>query len=370
MFDRADRLTTWGDTVYTWSPAGDLLTRKRGSEAPTVYHYDALGNLLGVGLPSGKKIEYLVDPAGRRIGKKVDGVLVQAFLWESALRIAAELDGSGEVVSRFVYGTKVNVPELIIKNGVTYRVLTDELGSPRLIYEGWSDTVAQRVEYDAWGNVLSDSAPGFQPFGFAGGLWDADTGLVRFGARDYDPETGRWTRPEPILSSAGAVAGYVGAGIRLSPYSYAANNPLTCVDPTGLFTIGFGGQASGTIFGSGGVELGIHFGWSFEKGVSIGILVSEFLGAGGPLPNASAGGFFQITTADQVCDLKGISPQIGASAGEEITLGLDLSMSSSGLTGPGGYGSVQVNGGVGGGWPWEGHAGASGTTGWSRTFPW
>ncbi len=46
---------------------------------------------------------------------------------------------------------------------------------------------------DAWGQVLADSSPGFQPFGFAGGLWDRDTGLVRFGARDYDPEVGRWT---------------------------------------------------------------------------------------------------------------------------------------------------------------------------------
>ena len=28
--------------------------------------------------------------------------------------------------------------------------------------------------------------PGLSPFGFAGGLYDDDTGLVRFGARDYD----------------------------------------------------------------------------------------------------------------------------------------------------------------------------------------
>ena len=43
---------------------------------------------------------------------------------------------------------------------------------------------------------LNDTNPGFQPFGFAGGLYDPDTGLVRFGARDYDAETGRWTSKE------------------------------------------------------------------------------------------------------------------------------------------------------------------------------
>ena len=37
---------------------------------------------------------------------------------------------------------------------------------------------------------LRDTNPGFQPFGFAGGMYDAATGLVRFGARDYDAETG------------------------------------------------------------------------------------------------------------------------------------------------------------------------------------
>ena len=34
------------------------------------------------------------------------------------------------------------------------------------------------------GNITSDTNPGFQPFGFAGGLYDTDTGLTRFGARD------------------------------------------------------------------------------------------------------------------------------------------------------------------------------------------
>ena len=50
--------------------------------------------------------------------------------------------------------------------------------------------IIQRMGYDAFGNVTQDTNPGFQPFGFAGGLYDRDTKLVRFGARDYDPETG------------------------------------------------------------------------------------------------------------------------------------------------------------------------------------
>jgi len=43
--------------------------------------------------------------------------------------------------------------------------------------------VIQSIKYYAWGNVLSDSNPGFHPFGYAGGLYDSETGLVKFGAR-------------------------------------------------------------------------------------------------------------------------------------------------------------------------------------------
>ncbi len=90
----------------------------------------------------------------RIIFKKVNGVLVQGFLWESQLRIAAELDGNGNVVSQFVYGTKINVPELIIKNGAIYRIITDHLGSPRLVINVSDGTVVQHIKYDEWGECI------------------------------------------------------------------------------------------------------------------------------------------------------------------------------------------------------------------------
>ena len=70
-----------------------------------------------------------------------------------------------------------------------------------------------------------DTNPGFQPFGYAGGLYDHDTGLVRFGQRDYDPETGRWTVPDPLGVS----------GPDTNVYAYSANDPVNVVDPSGLW---------------------------------------------------------------------------------------------------------------------------------------
>ena len=98
----------------------------------------------------------------------------------------AELDSSGNVVEQFVYGARPNVPDYILRDGVEYRVISDQVGSPVLIMNASTGAIAEQISYDAWGNVTSDTNPGFQPFGFAGGLYDQDTKLVRFGARDYD----------------------------------------------------------------------------------------------------------------------------------------------------------------------------------------
>ncbi len=90
-----------------------------------------------------------------------------------------------------------------ILNGVTYRIITDNQGSVRLVVNAETGEVAQRLDYDSFGRVLCDTNPGFQPFGFQGGLYDPDTGLVEFGCRWYDAETGRWISKDPIGLSGG-----------------------------------------------------------------------------------------------------------------------------------------------------------------------
>jgi uncharacterized protein RhaS with RHS repeats len=114
----------------------------------------------------------------------VNGSLVQGLLYQDQLEPVAELDGSGAVVARFVYGSRPNAPDYMVKGGVTYRILSDHLGSVRLVVDTSTGAVAQRIDYDEFGRVLLDTNPGFQPFGFAGGVDDRDAGLVRFGARD------------------------------------------------------------------------------------------------------------------------------------------------------------------------------------------
>ena len=112
--------------------------------------------------------------------------------------MVAELDKSGNLVSRFVYGSRSNVPDYMVQGSTTYRIISDQLGSVRRVVNASTGELKQRLEHNAWGNVLTDTSPGFQPFGFAGGLYDQDTKLVRFGARDYDASVGRWTCKDPV----------------------------------------------------------------------------------------------------------------------------------------------------------------------------
>jgi len=70
---------------------------------------------------------------------------------------------------------------------IPYRSLAFEvhfdLIDHRLVVNTSDGTVAQRTDYDEFGVVLVDTSPGFQPFGFAGGL--GCLGLAIVGSSDW-----------------------------------------------------------------------------------------------------------------------------------------------------------------------------------------
>ncbi len=222
-YDAQDRLEQHGNRTFTYRPSGELTSITAAGGAQTAFDYDGLGGLRSVELADGREIEYVLDATGRRIGRRLDGTLTDGWLYNGP-QVVAELNGDGSIRSRFVYATRTTVPDYIVRDGVSYRIVTDHLGSPRLVVDAATGTVAQRIDYDTFGRVSADTNPGFQPFGYAGGLYDPDTGLVRFGARDYDPTTGRWTAKDPI--------GFAGGDTNL--YGYVANDPVNWIDPSGL----------------------------------------------------------------------------------------------------------------------------------------
>ena len=102
-------------------------------------------------------------------------------------------------------------------------MVKDHLGSPRVVVNEATGAVVQRMDFDAWGNILVDTNPGWQPFGFAGGLFDHATKLTRFGARDYDAAAGRWTAKDPLRFASGSTA----------LFGYVDDDPTNRSDPPG-----------------------------------------------------------------------------------------------------------------------------------------
>jgi RHS repeat-associated protein len=245
-YDDQDRLNSYGGASYDYTDNGELLSKTESGQI-TQYQYDVLGNLRQVTLPDATIIDYVIDGQNRRVGKKINGVLAHGFLYKDQLNPIAELDGTGNVVSRFVYGTKPNVPDYLIKGTSIYRIISDHLGSPRLVIDIADGSIVQRMDYDTWGNVISDSNPGFQPFGFAGGIYDQHTQLTRFGARDYDAWTGRWASKDPILFEGGDV----------NLYTYVVNNPVSFKWLCTKFM--FHGRRSAS-----GLGIALISGWGFQ----------------------------------------------------------------------------------------------------------
>jgi RHS repeat-associated protein len=161
--------------------------------------------------------------------------------------------------------------------------------------------VAQRLEYDAFGRVTEDTSPGFQPFGFAGGLYDPDTGLVHFGARDYDPATGRWISRDPIDFNGGDT----------NLYGYVLGDPINFIDPTGLWRVSFPFQDAVDMVGDAVGGMGDHLGgaanaignsalWKYKEEIAgltaAGVCVVGTMGAcGGALIGAWAVGAIDPT---------------------------------------------------------------------------
>ena len=238
-YDAQDRLLRYGQTEFSYDADCNVIQKIDHDPTwctwwpfdprskVTNYSYDAFGNLVSVELPDHTKIGYILDGQFRRIGKTVNGKLVRGWVYQSQTQIAAELDGAGNIVKQFIYGEKANIPDFMIMGTETYQIVSDQVGTPRLVINASSGVVKQVLNFDEFGVPQGEDGEDGEellPFGFAGGLWDRATDLVHFGARDYNPETGRWVSKDPLLFGGGDT----------DLYGYVLNDPVDFTDPEGL----------------------------------------------------------------------------------------------------------------------------------------
>ena len=329
----------------------DLNGNTVSSSNPAVtYGWDAENRLVKIN--KGNAItEFVYDGLGRRVGEKLNGTFIKRWLWCGS-ELCEERDGSGGTVTKRFFQNGEQIA------GVNYYFTKDHLGSIREMTNS-SGVVQARYTYDPYGRRTKLSGSLDADFGFTGHYYHTSSGLNLAMYRAYDASVGRWLNRDPAQEKAD-----------INLYRYVGNNPVGYVDPTGLWTFGFGGTASGGLGGGGTIAVGLYIGHNSNAGFFSGwsIDFQGTLGGGGFIGGGgSAGGFVAVTDADCTGQLTGKSVSLGASGGEGISAGGDI---VTGLDDNGRptYGGLTLNAGVGGGLPVEAHGFLTNTWGVADLF--
>lgn len=242
-----NRVTEDANYTYQFSDEGNLARETKKSDSSYIaYTWDHRNRLTKAEFRTSagvltKQVAYDYDAFDRLVRRRLDAAGDGTY--ESALRFVYDgtqavlvFDESGAVKDRMLWGPQVDqlFADENSVNGVLWS-LTDNLGSVRdlVTYNSTANatTVADRIDYNAFGSVVSETAPSIAPlFKFTGRYFDPDTGKQWNLLRWYDSRTGRWLSQDPI--------GFVAGDANLS--RYVGNSPTNATDPSGLEEKGLG----------------------------------------------------------------------------------------------------------------------------------
>lgn len=218
-----NRLMQAGDNRYTHDKSGNRSIWSHGGRY-TTYAYAPDNRLLEVHQEA-DDIRYAFDhdENGQRCAKHRNGKMIEAYMWLDLLRLGGFYDG--EHLHEFLYEEESRTPYAMRRDdGAEALLYYDQIGSLRVVADT-NGSVIKEILYDPFGSVINDTNPNlFIPIGFGGGLHDRDIGFIRFGWRDYDPNTARWTSPDP-MGDAGGDNDW---------YGYCLDDPVNGNDPLGL----------------------------------------------------------------------------------------------------------------------------------------
>lgn len=222
-YDTAGHLATLTSTAQdealTWNDQGQLaqvaITPSGGSAKDTSYIYDASSTVLLTADPTAKTLYLGDEELTENTGTSV--VTGTRYYTLGGTTVAAR---TGASTLAYLAG--------------------DQQGTSSVAVSSSNLAVTHRY-YDPYGNTRGTAQPTWPEGekGFVGGADDTATGLTNLGAREYQPGTGSFISPDPLLSPYNPQD--------LNAYAYAADNPATNSDPSGAMMITNGGGGGGSV---------------------------------------------------------------------------------------------------------------------------
>lgn len=191
----------------------------------TTYTYDLLNRLVRANLGE-ESVYFSYSADGLRYKKSsTEGPTIQ-YQYNLAGQVISESNASNAVQANYIRGDRLLAKKETGNNKVYYYLYNGH-GDVVMMVDA-AGTVANKYQYDEWGNLTTNSETVKNSFKYAGEVYDEETGLYYLRARYYDPSMGRFINEDTY-------EGNIKNPLSLNLYSYVYNNPLIYSDPTGHF---------------------------------------------------------------------------------------------------------------------------------------
>ncbi|WP_158702260.1 RHS repeat-associated core domain-containing protein [Kitasatospora sp. MMS16-BH015] len=207
-----------GSSSYQYDTAGDT-TKITNSAGTATLSWDTEGKLASLANAAGTT-GYVYNAEGGLLVRHSPGGKTTVFLGTDELNYAG-----GVLSDTRYYSLPDGLTAVRTGSALTFEI-ADPHGTNGLALDATTLAETRRPSDPFGGPRGTQPGSWADDKGFVGGIQDPGTGLTNLGAREYDPSTGRFVNPDPLLVDDSPQ--------QWNGYAYSNDDPVNLTDPTGL----------------------------------------------------------------------------------------------------------------------------------------